>query len=106
VIRISVPGFLPDRVQHWLGDGNDNLLSIERPCEHCEATGTVTETRPRRLDELTQLQMSFLREADNVREGRTEEAKQKIEEAKRKANNPSHGGSTPMTPSGRPPRSR
>lgn len=37
-----------------------SVFTIERTCESCGGTGSVTTTRERHLDELTTTQMSFL----------------------------------------------
>ena len=51
----------------WLGDHIPSL-QLEKPCTSCNGSGTVEETRDRRLTELTDTQLSFLYNAQLERE--------------------------------------
>lgn len=55
------------RVADWVSSHTPSI-GLDEPCDACDATGTVTETRPRRLDELTDTQLSFLYTAQLERE--------------------------------------
>lgn len=71
-----------------------NRLSVQKPCTKCDGTGTVTNVREKRVDELTQKQFQFLFEAWLQRE----EAKWGGDD-----NNTSNMPSNTSLPSGAPP---
>lgn len=97
----SFRGRFLDRVGSILS----RLVRIETTCSECGGDGVITESRPKRLDELSTLQRTFLLRADLERETPDEETQQQIEEAKRQAesgsqNVPSQPGQTPSAPTG------
>ena len=55
------------RVADWVSS-HTPTIGLDEPCDACDGTGTVTERRPRRLDELTDTQLSFLYTAQLERE--------------------------------------
>jgi len=55
--------------------------SSASPCEVCEGTGTIEESRPRRLDELYDKQIQVLFESDLYREGMDEETQKQLKQA-------------------------
>lgn len=41
-----------------------SVTDISTPCHNCNATGEITERRPKTVQELTDVQIRFLQEAD------------------------------------------
>lgn len=58
----------------------ESLCRVETSCPNCGGTGEIEETRPKRLDELSGLQKSFLLEADMERETPDEETQREMEQ--------------------------
>lgn len=67
-VSLHLPGPVFQRLQSWVGEQLPHEGVLATPCENCEASGEVEETRPLTLNELSPLQFAFLLEADLYRE--------------------------------------
>lgn len=97
---MHLPGALFDRLQEWAGDHLPHAGVLSTACENCETTGEVEETRPRRLTELSPMQMGLLLEGDLYRENGDPDEHDMPDDPSSHGGMPSGGGGGKHVPSG------
>lgn len=68
---------------------------MTKTCERCDGSGEIQETRPARMDELSDMQVKTLLYADLYRESGGEEAEERQKELRKMQQRGAGGPNTP-----------